>query len=227
MKKLNIIYEDKNLLVIDKPPKQLTIKTNKNESHTLYEEASLYVKKQYPKNKVFIVNRLDKDTSGLVVFAKNETLKKELQDNWNNLARRYYIAIVEGNMPSTKGKLKSYLKEDNYLKTHSTNNPQTGKLAITNYEVIDKVNGYNTLRINIETGRKNQIRAQLSETSHPIVGDKKYNAHKNPLSRLGLHAYFLELNVPGYKEPLKLITKIPESFKPYIRKESLWKEFKK
>ena len=115
MKKLNIIYEDKNLLVIDKPPKQLTIKTNKNESHTLYEEASLYVKKQYPKNKVFIVNRLDKDTSGLVVFAKNETLKKELQDNWNNLARRYYIAIVEGNMPSTKGKLKSYLKEDNYF----------------------------------------------------------------------------------------------------------------
>ena len=219
MKKLNIIFEDKNLLIVDKPAKQLTIKTNKQEKNTLYEEASNYVKKKHPKNKVFIVNRLDRDTSGIVVFAKNESLKKELQDRWNDIAIRKYIAIVEGKMTKNRGTYKSYLVEDKFLKTHSTNDRKKGKLAITHYEVINEMNGYSVLDIKIDTGRKNQIRVHLSEDNHPIVGDKKYNARRNPISRLGLHAYYLELKVPEYKESLVLETKLPQVFKMWVGKD--------
>ena len=122
-------------------------------------------------------------------------------------------------MSKNKGTYKSYLIEDNFLKTHSTNDKKRGKISITHYEVINSYNGYTLLDIKIDTGRKNQIRAQLSEDNHPIRGDKKYNAKKNPLSRLGLHAYYLELKVPGYKESLILETKIPECFKPWFRKD--------
>ena len=219
MKKLNIVYEDKNLLIVDKPTKQLTIKTNKQEKNTLYEEASGYVKKKHPKNKVFIVNRLDRDTSGIVVFAKNESLKKKLQDKWNDIAIRKYIAIVEGKMTKDRGTYKSYLVEDKFLKTHSTKDTKKGKLAITHYEVINEMNGYSVLDIKIDTGRKNQIRVHLSDDGHPIVGDKKYNARRNPISRLGLHAYYLELKVPEYKEPLVLETRFPQVFKMWVGKD--------
>ena len=97
MKKIHILYEDKNILIVDKPSKQLTVGTEKNKTSSLYYEASLYVKKQYPKNKVFIVNRLDRDTSGIVMFAKNEKVKTSYQTNWNEIVKtRKYAAIVEG-----------------------------------------------------------------------------------------------------------------------------------
>lgn len=212
-KKMDIIYEDKNLLIINKPCKLLTVGTEKQKDHTLYREASDYVKRQYPKNKIFIVNRLDKDTSGIVVFTKNEDLKKKLQDNWDQCAqKREYIAIVEGKMPNKKDILKSYLYEDKTFFVHSTNDKNMGKLAITKYEVLNFKNTYSLLKINIDTGRKNQIRVQLNDIGHPIIGDKKYGAKRNPIGRLGLHASLVELKVPGYKNSLILEAKIPKDF---------------
>jgi len=212
-KKMNIVYEDKNLIVVNKPSKLLTVGTDKEREHTLYREASDYVKKQHPKNKVFIVNRLDRDTSGLVVFAKNEVLKKELQDHWNEVAlKREYLAIVEGKMLHSKGHLESYLVEEKNFKVHSTLDKKKGVLAITDYEVLDYANTYSLLCIHIHTGRKNQIRVQLSELGHPIIGDKKYGAKRNPLGELGLHAIALSLKVPYLKEPLCLETKVPVKF---------------
>ena len=211
-KKMDILYEDKNLLIINKPSKLLTISTEKENYRTLYHEASQYVKKQYPKNKVFIVNRLDKDTSGIVVFAKNEILKKQLQKDWNNLAVvREYRAIVEGKMPKPKDTLKNRLYEDKTLQVHisKTNN---GELAITEYKVINYKHTYSYLQILIYTGKKNQIRVQLSAIGHPIIGDKKYGAKRNPIGRMGLHASYLELKVPGYKETIKINAKIPKEF---------------
>lgn len=212
-KKMDILYEDKNLLIINKPAKLLTVGTTKEKEHTLYHEASLYVKKQYPKNKVFIVNRLDKDTSGIVVFAKNEELKKLLQDNWNTYAKkRIYTAIVEGKMPKNKDKLVDYLWEDKFFKVHLTNDKQKGKKAITTYEVLKYYHTYSMLNIQIFTGRKNQIRLQLANINAPIIGDKKYDAKRNPIGRLGLHATKLVLEVPGYKETLVIEAKVPKEF---------------
>ena len=209
MKKLKILYEDKNLLVIEKEPNLLTVSTPKEKVRTLYHEASEYVKKQYPKNKVFIVHRLDKDTSGIVIFAKNEDTKYKLQNNWEN-TKRYYYAIVEGILENKKDTLKSYLVETNTLDVYSTKDPKKGKIAITEYEVLQEKNKYSLLKVNIKTGRRNQIRVQLSDIKHPIIGDKKYNSKTNPLKRLGLHAYYIELKLDNKIYTFE--TKFPKDF---------------
>ena len=149
MKKMNIIYEDKEILVVEKESGTLTIATEKQKFKTLYHEAREYVKKQYPKNKIFIVHRLDKDTSGIVVFAKTENKKNELQNNWSNVKREYY-AIVEGKMPNKKDTLKSYLIEDKNLNVYSTKDSKRGKIAITEYEVLKETPKYSLLKINIK-----------------------------------------------------------------------------
>ena len=208
-RKLDILYEDKKLLIVNKPSKLLTIATDKEKIKTLYYEVSEYVKKQYPKNKVFIVNRIDKDTSGIVVFAKDEKTKLEYQDNWQEYAiRREYLAIVEGRVLKDKDTLENYLQED---KNHNVYISNTGVKAITSYEVLARNKNYSLLKIRIFTGKKNQIRVQLSNISHPIVGDKKYHSNKNPLNRLGLHAYFLELKING--EYVIIKANVPKEFK--------------
>ncbi|MBQ4584476.1 MAG: RNA pseudouridine synthase [Bacilli bacterium] len=208
MKKLDIIYEDKELLVVNKPTKKLTIATEKNKFNTLYHEVRQYIKKQNPKNKIFIVHRLDEQTSGIVLFAKNEKLKYLLQKNWQNYYREY-IAIVEGKLTGI-GTIKSYLKESKTLQVYSTNDSKFGKLAITNYESLKSNKNYSVVKINIETGRKNQIRVHLSDLGYPIVGDKKYNAKTNILNRLGLHANKLEITHPISKKKFIFEAKLPK-----------------
>ena len=189
MKKIKIVYEDRNIIVVNKESGLLTIGTNKERDRTLYNEVKEYVKKQYPKNKIFIVHRLDKDTSGLVLFAKSELEKKKWQSIWNEVSRKYY-AIVEGKLKNKQGKIELKLYETKSLDVVVNN--KLGKRCITNYRVIDSNNSYSLLEIDIKTGRRNQIRASLDYIGHPIIGDKKYNSKKNPLKRLGLHAYLLE-----------------------------------
>lgn len=195
MKKMDIIYEDKELLVVNKPSGLLTIATEKESIHTLYHQAREYIKKQNPKNKIFIVHRLDKDTSGVVVFAKNEVLKKRLQNNWENVAVvREYIAIVEGKVEKKRDSLKQYLVEDKTYRVHVANK-KTDMYAITNYETLHSTKAYSLLKINIQTGKKNQIRVQLGSIGHPIVGDKKYGSQKNPMGRMGLHASVVKVKI--------------------------------
>ena len=208
MKKLDIVYEDKELLVVNKETKVLTIATSKEKNHTLYKEASDYVKKAYPKNKVFIVNRLDRDTSGLVVFAKNEEVKKELQEKWNDITTREYIGIVEGFLKGS-ATLTSYLKEDKTFRVYSTKDKK-GDYAITKYTSLASNKNYSLLKIEIKTGRKNQIRVQLSDIGHPIIGDKKYGSGKTPISRLGLHASYLKIHWHG--KDFVFYTRIPKTF---------------
>ena len=218
MKKLNIIYEDKNLLIINKPAKLLTIGTDKVREYTLFHMASDYVKKQYPKNKVFIVNRLDKDTSGLVVFAKNESFKKDLQNHWNDWVEREYVAILEGQVLKEEGTIQNYLWEDKTLMVHETTDSKKGSFAITHYKVLARKKGYTLVNIKIDTGRKNQIRVHMCGIGHPIIGDKKYGAKKNPIGRLGLHANRLKICIPHYKD-LILECDLPKEFQ-YFKKES-------
>lgn len=216
-KKMDIIYEDKELLVINKPSGLLTIATEKETIHTLYHQAREYVKKQNPKNKIFIVHRLDKDTSGIVVFAKNEKLKHKLQDEWNQIVSlREYIAVVEGKVQKESESLKQYLAENKNLYVYKTTK-ERGTLATTHYETLARTKAYSLLKINIDTGKKNQIRVAMQDIGHPIIGDKKYGSKKNPMGRMGLHASILKIKI-GKKE-FTWMAKIPVEFKRMFESE--------
>ncbi len=197
MKKIKIIYEDKYLIIVNKPAGEFTISRDNHYDNNLYDEVKEYVKKQNPKNKIFIVHRLDKDTSGLVLFAKNEKVKYDLQSNWQNVERKYY-AVVIGKLNETNATLKDLLYETKGLDVVVTNIKKIGKLAITNFDVIKNNNKYSLLDINIETGRRNQIRVQLANIGHPILGDKKYGKVK--YKRMMLEAYYLKFVHPVTKK---------------------------
>lgn len=197
MKKLRIIYEDKYLIIVNKPTGEFTISRDNHYDNNLYDEVKTYVKKQNPKNKIFIVHRLDKDTSGLVLFAKSEKVKYDLQRNWQNVERKYY-AVVFGKPNEKSVSLKDLLYETKSLDVVITKNEKIGKLAITNFDVIENNNKYSLLDINIETGRRNQIRVQLANIGHPIIGDKKYGKVK--YKRMMLEAYYLKFVHPITKK---------------------------
>ena len=204
MKKLNIIYEDKNILVINKPTNYLTIGTDKDKIHNLYHEVREYLNKK--NHKVFIVHRLDKDTSGVIIFAKNEKLKRDLQDNWNKYTREYRV-VVNGIVKEDKGTIKEYLNENKEHMVYATDSKH-GELAITHYEVIKRFNKVTYLKVLIDTGKKNQIRVGLANLGHPILGDKKYGI-KDKAPRLFLHAYRLVIDNKEY------IAKLPKEFNIY------------
>ena len=208
--KMDILYEDKYIIIINKPAHLLTISTEKEKNRTLFSYVYDYLKKKNKNNKVFIVHRLDKDTSGIIMFAKDEKTKFYLQDNWDSF-KRNYVAIVEGKVKKKKGVLKSYLQETKTLYTYSVND-KNGKLAITEYEKVLENNQYTMLSLNLKTGRKNQIRVQLSDMGNPIVGDKKYGAKKNPIRRMALVANTLEFIHPKTHEKIVIDIDIPSSF---------------
>ena len=214
-KTLDIIYEDRSLLVVNKKAGLLTIATAKEKDRTLYHEVYMYLKKK--NQKVFIVHRLDKDTSGVVVFAKTEKMKLLLQKDWNNLVKvREYLAIVEGKVEKEQAILTNYLMETKTLRTYISNSKK-GQLAITKYKLIKYIKDYSVLQVFIETGRKNQIRVQLSNMRNPIIGDKKYGSTKNPIRRLGLHAHRLILINPITKKEMEFLAPIPDSFLTIIK----------
>lgn len=207
MKKLNIIYEDKEILVVNKPAKLLTVATEKEKERTLYHEVREYLRKK--NQKCFIVHRLDKDTSGIVIFAKKEDLKLLLQRDWNKFTREY-IAIVEGKLEKKKDIVRVYLKENSIHHVYVDENG--GVAAITEYEVLKENSSTSMLKVNIKTGRKNQIRATFDYLNHPIVGDKKYNSKKNSLGRLGLHASKLVIKHPIRNKQMEFVCDAPKTF---------------
>ena len=214
--KLNILYEDKYILAVIKPHNLLTISTLKENEKTLYRYVSDYVKKQHKSNKVFIVHRLDKDTSGIILFAKNENVKKKLQENCDKTVRKYY-ALVYGILLK-EGVIKNFLYETKTFKTYITNNKDVGKLAITKYKPVKHYNNKTLLDIEILTGRKNQIRVHMSSIAHPIVGDKKYGKLVNTSKILCLHAYYIEFIHPINNKKIILSDESNNIFDIYVNK---------
>ena len=214
-----ILYEDRELLVIDKPAGLLTISTGSKEPEdTAYRQMTAYVRRKNPENRIFVVHRLDRDTSGVVVFAKDPVIKEALQEKWDELVTyRGYYAIAEGRMEEPAGRLTSWLKETRTHIVYSSRKAGDGKPAVTNYEMIRQNPDYSFLRVWLETGRKNQIRVQLSELGHPVTGDKKYGAKRDPLKRLGLHAWKLELTHPFTGKRLDLIAEPPQKFADFLK----------
>ena len=211
-KNIDIIYEDKNIIVINKPSGLLTVATEKEKNKTAYHLIMEYLKKKNKNNRIFIIHRLDKDTSGIIMFAKNERAKHLYQDNWNDIVKkRCYYAVIDGKMENKEGTIKSYLKENGNM-VYSVKD-RSGKLAITEYKVLKERKNISLLDINLKTGRKNQIRVHMKENKTPILGDLKYGEKSKLINRLALHAYKLELVNPVTKKLLTFEINMPNEFK--------------
>lgn len=210
---LSIVYEDTELIVIEKPAGLLSIGTEKEKRATAYSLLSDYVKQQDPENKIFVVHRLDRETSGLMMFAKSEEIKYHLQELWaNTVIERTYIAVVEGYVKEEEGVISSYLVEGKTFVVHSSQNSKAGKKAVTHFKTLERKRGYSLLKVNLDTGRKNQIRVHMQDIGHSIVGDKKYGATGSPLKRLGLHAQQLSFAHPLSGKKIFFESKIPDEF---------------
>jgi 23S rRNA pseudouridine1911/1915/1917 synthase len=217
IRNMKIVYEDEHIIVIDKNAGLLSMASDNEKYLTAYNILSNYVKLQRPGNKIFIVHRLDRDTSGLMMFARSEKVQSRLQKDWQNMVTaRTYTALVEGEVTKTEGILKSYIFESKALMMHSTQNPDKGDLAITHFKTLKSNKDYSLLAVTLETGKKNQIRLHMQEMGHSIAGDKKYGATGNPIGRLGLHASVLAFIHPVTGKELRFESKVPAKFRRLV-----------
>lgn len=215
---VSVIYEDDDFIVINKPAGLLSIATDTEREVTAYHFLTAYVKRSHPKARVFVVHRLDRETSGVLIVAKTEKMKLALQDNWEELvSKRCYFAIVEGHVEKKTDRIQSWIKQTKTLLMYSSYNSGDGLMAITNYQVIGENAGYSLLDIQLETGRKNQIRVHMKDIGHCVVGDKKYGAKTDPIRRLGLHAYKLQFRHPVTNEIMCFETQPPQKFKAFFK----------
>ncbi len=208
---IDIIYEDSDFIAIDKPQGLLSVESDK-ERECAFNYVLEYLQAKNKALRPFILHRIDKETSGVLVFAKNVKIHSMLRLNWNDYVKtREYHAVIEGVLENKEDTITSYLMENSNNLVYSTQNP-SGQKAITNYKVIKQNQEFSLLRVNILTGRKNQIRVHMHDLSHPIVGDDKYGHTKNPLKRLGLHASKLEFVHPITNELIEIKAKVPNIF---------------
>ncbi len=211
--KMKILYEDEAIIVIEKDSGLLSVATENERSLTAYKQLMEYVQKLDPKNRIFVVHRLDRETSGVLLFAKSEKVKHTLQEGWKDMVKeRSYVALVEGIVKKPEDTITSWLKETKTFKMYSSPKSEDAKKAITHYKVIKANNNLSLLSVYLETGRKNQIRVHMSDIGHPIVGDKKYGAKGNAIGRFGLHAIVLAFKHPVTGELLRFKSNIPTEF---------------
>ncbi|MDR2824729.1 MAG: RluA family pseudouridine synthase [Prevotellaceae bacterium] len=212
--KLRILFEDQYIIVVEKKHGLLTVSTSKGDEITAFSILKNYVKKQSPQNRIFVVHRLDRDTSGVLVFAKQRETQLALQENWHtNVRQRTYFAVVEGVMPQKEDTVVSWLTENpKSLKIHSSEMDNGGQKAVTHYKSMKSNEKFSLLEINLETGRKNLIRVHLQESGQSVVGDKKYGATTNPLGRLALHAKILEFFHPVSHNVVRFESPVPKEF---------------
>lgn len=212
-RRIQMVYEDDDIIVINKGYGLLSMSNDKIKEGTAYSILRDYLKEKDPRNKLFIVHRLDQHTSGLMLFAKNVKAKEAMQHNWNNMVRRrQYVCVVEGILDPAEGVRQSYLAENSQHVVYSTDNPEVGQLAYTRYKTLRRGQGYTLAEVELETGRKNQIRVHMKDLGHPIAGDRKYGAKTSPIHRLALHARTLCFIHPVTGKLMDFSTPIPSSF---------------
>jgi len=218
--RLKLVYEDDDIIVVDKGYGLLSVGTDssrKSNIETAYSILRDYVKNIHPSNKIFIVHRLDRDTSGLMIFAKNMEAKENLQHNWNNMVlERRYVALLDGEMEEQSGIIRTNLSETSQHEVYSAKEGDVGKIAITRYKVRRKGKGHTLAEFSLDTGRKNQIRVHARDLGHPISGDKKYGNGSGPLHRLALHAETLRFAHPISRMDMNFISPVPSQFYKYV-----------
>lgn len=212
--KLKVIFEDAHLIVVEKKEGLLTVSTGNSDETTAFSILKEYVKKNSPQNRIFVVHRLDRETSGVIMFAKSKEVQLILQENWHRIiTRRIYVALVEGKVEKEQDTIVTWLTEnEKSLKIHSSSTDNGGQQAVTLYKCVKSNEKYSLLEIELETGRKNQIRVHMQEIGHPVVGDKKYGAGISPIARLGLHARLLAFYHPITTEVVSFETPVPRNF---------------
>ncbi len=216
--RIKLVYEDNDILVINKGYGVLSMGTDNIKEGTAYSIMREYVKYSDPRAKVFIVHRLDRDTSGLMMLAKTMEAKDTMQHNWNNMVlNRKYVAVVEGVISDDEGVVKSYLAETAQFEVYSTQDPTKGQLAITRYKVLKRSSGYTLVELELDTGRKNQIRVHMKDLGHPIVGDRKYGASSSPIRRLALHARTLRFVHPITRKEMNFELPVPTRFAGLVK----------
>lgn len=210
---LKIVYEDAYLIVVEKKEGLLSVATDHQKERTAQHILSEYVKRTHRNNRVFVVHRLDRETSGLMMYAKDEKTQHTLRDNWHDIVvDRRYVSIVMGEMERDQAQIRTWLT-DRKLYVSSSNYDDGGKLSITHYKTIKRANGFSMMELELETGRKNQIRVHMSELGHPVVGDQRYGCEIDPLGRLALHAFKLCFYHPVTGELMEFETPYPASFR--------------
>jgi len=211
--RVRIVFEDPEVIVVEKPAGLLTISTDREKRLTAYAQLYDHVKRKIKPEKLFIVHRLDREASGLLVFAKSESAKYTLQQQFQeHLAGRTYLAVTERRIARNHFTIRSYLAENSIHRCYSTRDPTRGKLAITHVKVLKRSAARSLLEVRLETGRKHQIRVHLAEAGHPIVGDRDYGSPTNPLHRLALHAVTLAFKHPRTRKPMEFHSQPPASF---------------
>lgn len=214
--RVELVYEDEDIIVINKGYGLLSVGTGApvggkpgKPQETAYNILKDYVKRQNPQNKIFVVHRLDRHTSGLMMFAKSVEMQQAMQYNWNNMVlSRKYVALVEGVVELDEGEVRSALKENSAFKVYSDNSGE-GKMSVTRYKVLKRFKNTTLMEFELDTGRKNQIRVHTSELGHPIVGDEKYGGHTSRLHRLALHAQTLRFAHPRSRKDMYFVSDIP------------------
>lgn len=204
-------HEDAHLIVIDKPADLLSIASVGEQEKTAYFQLTEYLRHGDPKKRerVWIVHRLDKETSGLMVFAKTPEMKEKLQKGWDQVEKEYE-AVVEGRLPAKKGKFACHLDEQSPFKVYVSPRTELTRQAVTHYEVLAEKGNRSLVKLRLETGRRHQIRVQLAHAGCPIIGDAKYGAKSNPVRRLGLHACRLEFVHPETGKKMKFDSPLPK-----------------
>ncbi len=214
---LTILYEDRDIIVIDKSAGLLTVKAPYEKEKTAHHILTNYIRKGSLKSKkqLFVVHRLDRDTSGVLVFAKSFEAKENLKLQWKNVKKKY-IAVVHGILTEKSGIITSYLTENEDYEVFSVKDSRKGELAKTRYRVIKEAKKFSLLEIELLTGKKNQIRVHFSEKGHPLVGDDKYGKKGEPKSRLALHSQSLTFRHPRSGKELTFEAEAPGFFKSYF-----------
>ncbi len=215
-KELDIVFEDPYLFIIDKHPGLLSM-SNNSRQQTVQTVLNRYLEKGGGRNTSHLVHRLDRDTSGLMVYAKDVQTQQSFINGWQQLVTdRRYLALVKGEFEQARGRIQSWLTEDKKFITHSSPVDNGGKYAVTHYNVLTSSNGYSLVECELETGRKNQIRVHMADIGHPVVGDRKYGSEEDPMRRLGLHAYMLCFTHPVTGKHLRFETPVPFCFEKLL-----------
>lgn len=218
-KRVSIVYEDDDILVVNKGYGLLSVASDSNRKHeTAYSILRDYLKRVDPRQKLFIVHRLDQHTSGLMMFAKSAAAKETMQHNWNNMVlERRYVAVVEGGAPDpSEGIVRSRLAENAEHVVYVTADAEAGREAVTEYRTLAARGNYALVELQLATGRKNQIRVHMQQIGHPIAGDRKYGAATAPIRRLALHARTLRFVHPRTRRDMNFSTPVPASFKSLV-----------
>lgn len=218
---LVILHEDDHIIVVNKEAGLLSIASDKENEVTAYRQLTAHVRTKDAKNRIFVVHRLDRDTSGVMMFAKSEKVQQLMQNAWQDIVKeRSYVALVEGAVKKPEGTITSWLRESSTLKMYSSSVPNDGLHAVTHYKLLQAGRAFSLLEVHLETGRKNQIRVHMQDIGHPVVGDKKYGSKAKPIGRLGLHARILAFEHPITGKLERFDTGIPKLFLSPLRNEN-------